>query len=156
MDSTDNSAVIFASQITEWFHDWCCSEGVKTSCWLIKEDQVWVCDKFHTNRCSLSFTSRNTLYQRTSNSGVLAFVQFKSRNEIIDTGNFLCQFTWQFQLCSKLKALSYCHSLEQDIVLLNIGRIWGEVLDLIFFDSIELDRSCLIKIFGYFSSREIV
>ena len=156
MDCTDDCSIIFASQITKGLHDWRGSEGVKTSRWFIKENKIWICDQLYTNWSSLSFTSRYTLNKWTSDSCVLALVKFKCSNKIIDTSHFLTILTWQFKLCCELKTLSHCHGLEQDIVLLDIGRIWGEILDLILLDSIEFDRSCLVEIFGNFSSWEIV
>jgi len=127
MDRANDCASILDSEITKDFHDVCSSERIKTSCWLVKEDQTRVSDQLDTDGSTLTFTTGHTFNKRSSNSGVRALSKLKIVNQSIDTSNLFGQSARQLQLCGKLETFSHSHGLEQDIILLDIGRKRREI-----------------------------
>jgi len=152
MNGRNDSSTVLSRQISERFHDRCRSERVKTRGWLVQEDKGRICDQLHSNRGSLALSSRHTFHKGSSNARIGAFGQLEFVDELIYTSNLVLQAAREFEFGSKFEALSNCHGLEEDIVLLNVSRIRRKVPNLVFFDAIHLNGAPFVKILGNFSS----
>jgi len=131
MDSGKNSTSILSSQITKGLHNGGGGEGVETSGGLIEENQTGVSDKLNTNGGSLTFSTGDTLNKRSTNSSLLTFGELELTDDLFNTGHLLVLITGELKLSSEFETLTDGHSLEKNIILLNVGRVCGEVFNVI-------------------------
>ena len=94
MNCTDNCSSIFSCKISKRFHHRCRCERIETSSWLIEENQIWVCDKFDTDRCSLPLSTRDTFDEWSTDPSVLALVKLQRLDKIVDARYFLSIGAW--------------------------------------------------------------
>lgn len=146
MDRTDDSSSILFGQIAEDFHNICGCERVKARRRLIKEDQTWICDQLDTDGGTLTLATGDTFDKGPTNSRVLALGQLEVVDELIDARYFLRKSSWKFELCSELQTLFYCHRLEQDIVLLHVGRQGREISNIFEMLAVHPDVTMLVQI----------
>jgi len=154
MNRRNYRSAVLSRKISESFHDWRRSEGVKTCGWLIKEDQGRICDQLNSNGGSFALSARNAFNKGSTDSRISTLGQFKFVNKFIHASNLVLQATGEFEFGRKLETLSNGHGLEQDIVLLNVGRIRRKVPNLVLFDAIHLNGALFVKILRNFSSRQ--
>ena len=62
------------------------------------------------------------------------------------TRDLVRKLSWQFELGSEFQTLSYGHSLEQDIILLNVGGQRGEIADVSLVLSVDKDITFLFEV----------
>jgi hypothetical protein len=121
MDGADNGPAT-ESQFPHSFDDGHGSEGVETSSRLVKENEHWVRDQLHSNGSTLTLSSRHSLYHVTSNLCVLALLQSQLSDDIGDSLKFFGERAGKFEFGSEFEAFSDTHGLEEDVVLLHVGR----------------------------------
>ena len=123
MDSGHDSAVLTDGEIAKDFHDRSGSEGIKTSGGLIEEDERGVSDQLDTNGGTLALTTGDTLDEGATDLGVGTLVELEVSDEELDTRHLFGHGSGELQLGGELEALTNSHSLEENIVLLNVGRV---------------------------------
>jgi len=120
--------VLFMCHVGQILYDnkWC--EWVQSWGGLIQNDNLWIADKFKSNRCSLSFSSGNTFDKLASHHNIKTILKFKLLTKFQYFLVFLLQRTIQFEIGSKGQSLSYSESWHQHIRLHHIVGKVAEVL----------------------------
>jgi len=129
MDRAYDCAVTVTSEVTESFHHAGCREGVETRGRLIQENQTGVSDELDTDRGTLALTTGYTLDEGTADPGVLTLLELQGDDEFVYTLDLLLVSAGELESRRKLEALANRHRLEQNIVLLHVGRQSTEVFD---------------------------
>lgn len=145
MDCLHNSSAL-TRKIFKGLHDTSCSERIKPCSRLIQKDKTRISNQFNTNWCPLSFSTRNTFDEWTTNFGILTLAKSELADDLINSLQFLIDRSWKLKLGSKLKTFSDCHSLEKDIILLDVSAVSLEPFYLFSINSIDYYISSLVKL----------
>lgn len=116
-----------------------------------------VSNQLDTDGGTLTLTTRNTLYKRASDLGVLTLIQSELLYDLVNSLQLLGVSTFELQFGSKLEALADRHRLEEDIVLLHVGGESREVpAHLTPFHTIDEDLALFIKVLTDLTTRQII
>jgi glycosyltransferase involved in cell wall biosynthesis len=87
----------------------------------------------------------------------LAFVQTELLKNLVNSLHLLFVRALELELGSEFKALFDCHGLEEDVVLLHVGRESREVgLQLTPLHAVDKDVTLLVQVLAYLPPRQIV
>ena len=145
MDSTDDSSST-ECKVTKGLNDRGCSERIEAGSRLIKEYQLWISNELDTDRCAFSLSSGHSLDKGAADLSILALVKSELLNNFVNSVDLLLVRPLELELGSELEAFTHCHSLEENIVLLHVGRESREIASHLFLrDSVYQDLPVFVK-----------
>lgn len=147
---------MLASQVSEGLHHRGGSEGIQTGGGLIQEDEGGVSDELDTDGGSLTFSTRDTLDEGTTDLGVLALHQLQFVDDLLNSRHLFVVRAGKLELGSELEALTHSHRLEKDIILLDVSRVGGEVRQILLVSSVDQDGTGLVQVLRDLSAGQVV
>ena len=84
VNGADDRFVAAAGQPLQSFHNSHSSETVKPRSWLIKKQDIWVCNELYSYRSSLTLSSRNNLPLYGSDHAVLTLAEAELFDKLLN------------------------------------------------------------------------
>lgn len=103
-------------------------------------------NKLDSDRCALAFTAGHSLDQRAPDLGILALVKPQLLDDLIDPIDLLFMCALELEFGTEFEALTHGHSLEENIILLHVGRESREIASHLFFgDAVDQNLAILVQ-----------
>ena len=128
MDGANDRFIFSTGKFSQSAHNSYSSETIEARGWFIKQQDLWICDKLHCYRCSLSLSSRDKLSFYGSYEGVLALAEAQLFDQLLNPSVLLGLAASQFESCRESQDFSYSKILEEEIILHDIASEAAERL----------------------------
>lgn len=111
-------------EVLEMLNDIKSGGRIESGGWLIKEKHGGVCEKFDSDRGSLSFSSRDSSDEFVSDSGILTLGKTKFNNNIFNSLLFFLETNfWKSQIRNESEGFTWGESCQKNIVLHDVSHI---------------------------------